>query len=70
MDNDLFRARNYKLCTAIDMIKLGIVLQEMVDSGDLDERLANAYREQASGLLQVMRIENNRVFKSSKGGET
>ena len=60
--DQLIRKWNYELCTAINMIKLGIVLDEMVTAGHLDRTLALAYRANASALLAILRSENFRSF--------
>lgn len=55
------RRFNYELCEAIDTLKLGIVLDRMVEAGKLHPRLAELYRGQAGCLLALLRSENNRA---------
>lgn len=59
--NDLFRNRNYRICTAIDMISLGVVLEEMEKSGDLSEQKSKHFQSIASSLLQLIRFENDKL---------
>ncbi len=61
-DGMLYRKYNYKLCEAIDLLKLSIVLGDMVESGHLHPQLAKIYKAQTEGLLQAIRSENNRAF--------
>ena len=56
------RKRNYDICTALDMIKLSIVLDEMVEDG-MHPQLARIYKMQGSSLLAALRSENNRTFE-------
>lgn len=51
---------NFKLCNAIDLTKMGIVLDELVKAG-MHPNLATLYKAQADSLLQLMRSENNRI---------
>ena len=54
------RERNYELCTALDLTKLGITLDKMIEDGtiDMDERLR--YFAIAQSLLGLMRLANKR----------
>lgn len=51
---------NFKICSAMDGTKFGIVLQEMVDQGMRPEMVA-IYEAQFQGLLAAVRTENNRL---------
>ena len=55
------RRLNYLLCSSIDMIKLGIVLDAMVEAGVIDGHERRCFHVQAAGLLASMR---NHVYKS------
>ena len=55
------RKINYDLCTAIDMIKFGIVLDKLVVVG-MHPQLRELYYAQAGSLLALLRSENNRLF--------
>lgn len=63
-DNDYkhgkHRAINYEICTAMDSIRFGIVLQKMVEQGMSPEMVA-IYEAQFQGLLAAVRTENNRL---------
>lgn len=59
---DAHRKRNFDLCDGINMIKLSIVIDKMVEDG-LHPRLAEIYNLQAGALLAALRSENNRNFK-------
>lgn len=54
------RKINYDLCTAINLTKLGIVIDDMVAAG-MNPQLAELYKTNAMSLLQLMRSENNRI---------
>jgi hypothetical protein len=54
------RKINYDLCTALDLTKMGIVLDKMVKAG-MHPNLAKLYKVQADALLQQLRSENNRI---------
>ena len=56
------RRRNFDLCNGLDMIKLSIVIDQMVEDG-LHPRVAELYKTQAGALLAQLRSENNRNFK-------
>ena len=64
-DGDLHAQRNYKLCRAVDMIGLRIVLDDMVKTKHLSPQLAEAFAQQAQGLLATMLAENHRSFIGS-----
>ena len=55
------RQRNYELCDALDMIKLSVALDDMVEDG-LHPQLAKIYKMQGAALLAALRSENNRTF--------
>lgn len=59
-DGGRYRKINYDLCTAVDLTKLSIVLDKMVEAG-MHPNQAVLYKTQASALLQLMRSENNRI---------
>lgn len=59
------RRFNYQICTALDMTKLGIVLESMVAAGRMHPTVAKTFKVQASALLAAIRTENSRAF----GGE-
>ncbi len=59
--NELYRRRNYDICMAVDLIKLGIVLEEMVTSEDLSQKKADSFKTIAQGLLQLIRQENDKL---------
>lgn len=58
----LHRRLNYDICTAFDMTKIGIVLDQMVAEGVIHANLALAFRVQASGLLASIRGANDQAF--------
>jgi hypothetical protein len=51
---------NFKLCNAIDLTTMGIVLDELVKAG-MHPNLAKLYKAQAESLLSLLRSENNRI---------
>ena len=59
---DAYRKYNYDLCKAINLTKLGVILDKMVKSGKMNEDLAVIYKAQADALLAALRSENNRAF--------
>jgi hypothetical protein len=63
---NLYRRRNYKICKAIDLTKLGTILNEMIESGDLSRDKAKAFDDMASGLLKIIRLENNKLLKEEQ----
>jgi len=69
-DGELHAARHYKLCRAIDMTALAVVLNEMVETGFISRRQADAFDAQAGGLLATMLAENARSFIGSKEQST
>lgn len=69
-DGELYAHRNYRLCRAIDMTSLSVVLDDMVKTGHLSRRLSDAFKAQAGGLLATMCSENNRSFIGSKNQST
>lgn len=56
--------RNYDVCRALDMLKLGIVLDDMVKAGMPKEQAA-CFKEAAHALLQLLRTENNRLLTAA-----
>lgn len=54
------RELNYKICAAIDPIKMSIVLDELVKEG-MEPAMAKIFKAQADGLLAAIRSENNRL---------
>ncbi|BDD79866.1 hypothetical protein [Burkholderia phage FLC9] len=54
------RKINFDLCTAIDLTKMSIVLDDLVAAG-MHPNLAHLYKIQADALLQQLRSENNRI---------
>ncbi len=59
---ELHRKRNYDICTAIDLIKLGIILEEMEQTGDLDQMKSKNFHNIASSLLYIIRKENDKLL--------
>jgi len=51
---------NYKICNAIDPLKLHGVLKALLAEG-MHENLAVIFEAQAEGLLAAIRTENNRL---------
>jgi len=58
----IHRERNYDLCMALNQIKLGIILDKMVDVGDLARDKASWYKQISSSLLMLLREENDRII--------
>ena len=58
---DPYRQINYDLCTALDLTKMGIVLDKMVAVG-MNPQLRELYEAQTGSLLALLRSENNRLF--------
>lgn len=69
-DGQLHAQRHLDICRALDMTKLGIVLDEMVKTGFLSPLQRNAFHAQAGGLLAVMLAENARSFLGSSAQST
>ena len=69
-DGDLHAQRHMELCQSVDMLGLGIVLEQMVSTGHLSPRLAEAFKAQADGLLAIMLAENHRSFIGSEKQST
>ena len=61
IDKDTFCRINYRLYTAIDMISLAIVLDEMVEHGVLNDQERRCFEIQAKGLLGSLRNANQRA---------
>lgn len=58
---NLYRERNYKICTALDMTKLGIILEEMESTGDITTEERRAFRLMGASLLFMIRNANDRI---------
>lgn len=69
-DGEMHARRNFKLCNSIDMIGLGIVLEDMVRTGHISQRQADAFEASARGLLATMLTENDRSFIGSPSQST
>lgn len=69
-DGDLHARRNFDLCRAVDMTALSIVLGDMVKTGHISHRQAEAYKAQAEGLLATLLAENHRSFIGSPSQST
>lgn len=69
-DGETHAQRNLDLCRAVDMIKLAVVLNEMVATGHISRRQADAFEAQAGGLLASLLTENDRSFIGSKHQST
>jgi hypothetical protein len=54
------REINYKICTAIDLTKVSIVINKMVQEG-MEPELAEIFEAQAGVLVASLRTENNRL---------
>lgn len=54
------RGINYRICTALDMLKLHIVIDEMKTAG-LSDQEAKSIERMASGLLAMIRTANHRI---------
>jgi hypothetical protein len=61
-NDDIYRSINYRICTSIDLCKLGVVLDDMVDQGLLDKIEARSFSVQAAALLSTIRQANDRAF--------
>jgi hypothetical protein len=64
-DPDAIRHReiNFELCRAIDLTKLGIVLDTMEQAG-MHPNFVRTYRQAAEALLDLLRSENNRIHRA------
>lgn len=60
--DDVHRKNQYNICQGINITSLGCALNDMVEQGVLDRRLADIYKLQAQTLLAVILSENNRVY--------
>jgi hypothetical protein len=60
--DDLYRGINYRICTALDILKLDMVLEEMVVSAGLHPTEAQTFLIQAKALLASIRQANDRAF--------
>jgi hypothetical protein len=68
--DDHYKRFNFDLCRALDMTKLGIVLDQMVETGAIDKRMAELFHLQAGSLLALMLSENNRTFNEQRAKDT
>ena len=59
-EQDEHRRFNYELCTSLDLTKLHITIDKMIEAG-LDEHLGYLYFMQAQTLLATLCSENNRL---------
>ena len=69
-DGEVHAQRNFDLCRAVDMIALAVVMNEMVKTGHISRRQADAFEAQAGGLLASLLTENDRSFIGSKHQST
>jgi hypothetical protein len=53
---------NFRICTALDMIKVGMILDEMVAENVLHPNAAKTFHAQATALLASLRNVNNQAF--------
>jgi hypothetical protein len=60
--DDQHRGINYRICTALDILKLDMVLDEMVASAGLHPTEARTFLIQAKALLASIRQANDRAF--------
>lgn len=58
--DDAYAQRNFKICRAVDLLKVGIVLDDMIEAG-LPRNQARAFKQAAESLLALMQTENNRL---------
>lgn len=59
-----------RLCRAVDMTSLAVVLNEMVTANHISRRQADAFEAQAGGLLATMLAECARSFIGSPAQST
>lgn len=59
--DDLFLRRNFNLCDAIDLNKLRVVLDELVQNAGMHPGIAAIFFAQADALRQHLRAENCRL---------
>lgn len=62
---DRHRELNYKICTAVDLTKMTIVLSEMVKDG-MEPELAEIFKAQSYVLLASIQSENNRIKRNKQ----
>lgn len=60
MHKDNCGSTNFKLCTALDMTRLSMVLDEMRAAGLSDEEV-RSYKAAAASLLALLRTANYRL---------
>lgn len=59
--DDQHRRNQYDVCQGLNMTRLNIALDKLVEQGTIPRALANLYSAQAGTLLAVILSENNRV---------
>lgn len=59
-EDDAYARRNYDICQAVNLLKVGIVLDALVAAG-MPKEQADCFDASARALLQLMRTENNRL---------
>lgn len=59
--DDQHRRNQYDVCQGINMTKLSVALNKLVEQGTIKRELADLYKSQAGALLAVILSENNRV---------
>lgn len=69
-DGDKHAQRHMDLCNSIDMISIGVLLNEMVRDCHISQRQADAFQAQAGGLLATLLTENHRAFIGSPSQST
>lgn len=60
-EDEIMRSFQYRICTAIDLIKLGTVLTDMMVLGGLDPQLNKAFHDSASALLKIILHEKDKL---------
>lgn len=58
--DDAARRRNFDLCQAVNLTRLGIVLDALIAAGMPAEQ-AKCFKASADSLLALMRTENHRI---------
>jgi hypothetical protein len=56
-----YKRNTYALCQCVDLTKLSIILEKMVNEDKLNPQIANVFMTQARVLLASMLSENNRI---------
>lgn len=57
---DLQHKINYQLCTSLDILRIGIVLDRMVNFKLISQHKANVYKSMSEDFLTLLRTENNK----------